>query len=170
MAEGVGVAPTLVFGYGNPSRGDDALGWRLIEQLDALRAAGRLAGVDLLSDFQLQIEHVLDLRGRTRVIFVDAELGEAPRGPCPPWRWLAVRPEAELGWTSHAVDPDQLAGLFDRLYPDDRRPLLQVLAIRGRGADLGAGLSKPARANLASAVRMLAAHLAGMNRRRAHLR
>lgn len=97
MAEGVGVAPTLVFGYGNPSRGDDALGWRLIEQLDALRAAGRLAGVDLLSDFQLQIEHVLDLRGRTRVIFVDAELGEAPGGLARRGDGLRSGPRRSLG-------------------------------------------------------------------------
>jgi len=65
------VAPLLVLAVGNPSRGDDALGPRL---LDALHAAGAdLDGqVELLGDFQLQIEHVLDLRGRRAVLFVDA--------------------------------------------------------------------------------------------------
>lgn len=69
------VIPVLVFGYGNPSRGDDALGPRLIERLQGLQDRGQLSGVELLTDFQLQIEHVLDLVGRERVILVDAALG-----------------------------------------------------------------------------------------------
>ena len=68
------VAPTLVFGIGNPSRGDDAIGPLMIERLEREQSAGRLSGVDLLTDFQLQPEHALDLRGRARVLFVDASL------------------------------------------------------------------------------------------------
>ena len=60
--------PILIFGYGNPSRGDDAIGPLLIERLEILN----LPDVDLLTDFQLQVEHALDLRGRERVLFVDA--------------------------------------------------------------------------------------------------
>ena len=48
----------LVFAWGNPSRGDDALGPALVERLEAARPAhpewGELA---LLTDFQLQPEH-----------------------------------------------------------------------------------------------------------------
>ncbi|MDP3326412.1 MAG: Ni/Fe hydrogenase, partial [Hydrogenophaga sp.] len=68
------VAPLLVFGWGNPSRGDDALGPLLVEQLAGLAqmSSGRL---ECLTDFQLQVEHALDLRGRERVLFVDAAIG-----------------------------------------------------------------------------------------------
>ena len=73
-------ASTLVFGWGNPGRGDDALGPLLIERLEAARALRPgWEGVELLCDFQLQIEHALDLQGRARVLFVDASAaGEAP--------------------------------------------------------------------------------------------
>ena len=50
-------APLLVFGYGNPSRGDDALGPALVDWLRRQRRGG--AEVELLTDFQLQIEHAL---------------------------------------------------------------------------------------------------------------
>ena len=66
------VLPLLVFGWGNLSRGDDALGPLCVEQLRAERTAS--AGVEFLDDYQLQVEHALDLVGRTRILFVNASL------------------------------------------------------------------------------------------------
>ena len=60
--------PDLIFTWGNPSRGDDALGPALYDLLQQ----EELNRVDLLTDFQLQIEHSIDLEGRERVLFVDA--------------------------------------------------------------------------------------------------
>jgi hydrogenase maturation protease len=160
MADRADPAPILIFGYGNPARGDDALGPRLIEALAAEQARGRLPGVDLLTDFQPQIEHVLDLRQRRRVIFVDADLSQPASTPTPPWRWLAVHPDPDIGWTSHQLDPGQLAGLLHRLYPD-QQPRLQLLAIRGRDVALDADLSDTAKAGLASALAMLMEELGG---------
>lgn len=69
-------APLLVLGWGNPSRGDDALGPMLVDALVAYAGRALPAGtVDCLSDYQLQIEHALDLVGRERVLFVDAARG-----------------------------------------------------------------------------------------------
>ena len=68
-------APLLVFGWGNLSRGDDALGPLFVQQLSALAGAAMPATqVDFLEDYQLQIEHALDLVSRERVLFVDASL------------------------------------------------------------------------------------------------
>ncbi|WP_462320608.1 hydrogenase maturation protease [Halochromatium sp.] len=86
--------PVLVFGYGNPSRGDDALGPRLIERLQGLQDRGQLPGVELLTDFQLQIEHVLDLVGRERVIFVDAAVGLSEPYRLTPVDWVHARTAA----------------------------------------------------------------------------
>ena len=47
----------LVFGWGNPSRGDDALGPLFVDAVEAMK----LPGVECLTDFQLQVEHALDL-------------------------------------------------------------------------------------------------------------
>jgi Ni,Fe-hydrogenase maturation factor len=66
-------APTLIIGYGNPSRGDDALGPALLEDIARLLPQHPEWGaIELLTDFQLQIEFVLDLAGRQRIIFADA--------------------------------------------------------------------------------------------------
>ena len=66
------VLPLLVFGWGNLSRGDDALGPLCVEQLRAECTAS--AGVEFLDDYQLQVEHALDLVGRTRILFVVSAL------------------------------------------------------------------------------------------------
>ena len=69
------VPPLLVLAWGNPSRGDDALGPLLAERLLAHAGAPSLVGrVEVLTDFQLQVEHALDLVGRERILFVDAAL------------------------------------------------------------------------------------------------
>jgi hydrogenase maturation protease len=73
-------APLLVIGIGNPSRGDDALGPLFIERVEILLADELARGqIELLTDFQLQLEHALDLAGRARVVFVDARC--TPRTP-----------------------------------------------------------------------------------------
>ena len=63
--------PILVFGYGNPSRGDDALASELLGLLKTSCANGELPEVfDLITDFQLQVEHTIDLKKRERVLFL----------------------------------------------------------------------------------------------------
>jgi hypothetical protein len=67
--------PLLVLAIGNPSRGDDALGPLFASARGELaRRRDRRGQVELLTDFQLQIEHALDLVGRARVVFVDASV------------------------------------------------------------------------------------------------
>ena len=64
------VPPLLVFTIGNESRGDDALAPLLVRSLaSVMEAAGR---VELIEDYQLQVEHVTDLAGRS------AATGRAP--------------------------------------------------------------------------------------------
>ena len=65
------IKPVLLFGYGNPSRGDDALGPQLLNYLEN---HCNLEHIEILSDFQLQIEHALDLENRSLVLFIDASV------------------------------------------------------------------------------------------------
>ena len=63
----------VVLAAGNRSRGDDAIGPLLLERLACwLAAAGRSGEFDLIDDYQLQIEHALDLQGRRLALFIDA--------------------------------------------------------------------------------------------------
>jgi len=141
--------PCLVFAYGNPSRGDDALGPLLIEELGRRRDAGELAEVELLTDFQLQVEHALDLIGRDRVIFVDA----AASGP-EPFAFEPLVPSAETGYTTHAMSPAAVLAVFGRVTSASPPPAW-LLAIRGYTFELGAPPSARALDNLAAAARFL---------------
>lgn len=138
------VAPLLVFGWGNASRGDDALGPLCMERL---RAAPRpAAGVDFLDDYQLQIEHALDLVGRSRVLFIDASLScSAPFEVTP----LAAAPDASR--ITHALSPQALLQVFRELR-GEAPPPATLLAIRGQRFELGAPPSAAALANLSLAL------------------
>ncbi|APR05514.1 hydrogenase maturation protease [Thauera chlorobenzoica] len=121
-------APTLVFAWGNPSRGDDALGPRFAEAVEAMG----LVGVECLTDFQLQVEHVLDLRNRSRVLFVDATVdATAPFAVSP----LAPAAAAGFGFTSHALSPATLLAVYREL--EGPPPPAWLLAIAGRQWELG---------------------------------
>ncbi|MHB8949216.1 MAG: hydrogenase maturation protease [Rhodoferax sp.] len=147
------VAPLLVFGWGNLSRGDDALGPLLIERLRAL--AGPTTAVDFLDDYQLQIEHALDLVGRQRVLFVDASLScRAPFEATP----LQAAPDCSF--STHALSPQALLKVFCDLR-GQAPPPCTLLAIRGERFGLGAPPSMAALAHLAAALAWASDWLAG---------
>lgn len=131
----------LVIAIGNPSRGDDALGPLLAERL----AAQARADVEVLVDFQLQIEHALDLEGRERVIFVDASL-EATA----PYEWQIPAPDPAFVHTTHALSPGAVLatmGMAGTPVPAE----IRVLAVRGERFELGEGLSAAALRHLEAA-------------------
>jgi hydrogenase maturation protease len=91
--------------------------------------------VDCLTDFQLQVEHALDLQGRQRVLFVDASL-DAPT-PCSLTRIEAARDDS---FTTHAMSPQAVLKVFIDI-DDDEPPPCWLLAIRGERFELGEELS-----------------------------
>lgn len=147
---GPGVAPRLIIGIGNPSRGDDAIGPCAIERLEALK----LPDAELLTDFQLQVEHALDLIGRREVVFIDAAASGAS-----PFSFDSAGPAADASATSHALSPAAVLAAFLRV-TDEPLPAAFVLAVRGYEFDLGAPMSAAAACNLEAALDMLVSHLA----------
>lgn len=143
------VAPKLVLAVGNPSRGDDALGPRAAMALQALA----LPGVEVLTDFQLQVEHALDLLGRSEVVFIDA----AASGPAP-FTFGPVAAEPEARHSSHSLSPAAVLDAYLRLV-GTAPPRSRLLAVRGYAFELGAPLSAGAECNLAAALAILAAEL-----------
>jgi hydrogenase maturation protease len=139
-------APLLVFGWGNPSRGDDALGPLFVEQLRARLDEGCVGQVDFLDDFQLQVEHALDLLGRRRVLFVDASLDCAA-----PFEATALQAVRDSSFTTHAMSPASVLQVFRDLYHAEPPPCTQ-LAIRGTAFELGEPAGDAALANLALAL------------------
>lgn len=140
--------PVLIIGVGNPSRGDDALGPLLIERLEALQ----LPGVELLTDFQLQVEYALDLQGRQQVIFVDASLTAAA-----PFTLTPAFATEDSSYSSHALSPGALLHAYQKLLGE--APPAAILAIRGEAFELGEGLSANAASSLEAAFVWLRAAL-----------
>ena len=148
------VAPLLIFGWGNPSRGDDALGPLFIEHMETLIARHPEWGeVECLTDFQLQVENALDLQGRERVLFVDASVN-AP-APC---RLERISAEKDASFTTHAMSPQSVLQVYTEI-EDNEPPPCWLLSIRGEHFELGAPLSDNARNYLEHALDTAAAWL-----------
>lgn len=139
------VPPILVFGWGNLSRGDDALGPMCLDHLRALFAGDRR--VECLDDYQLQVEHALDLVGRQRVLFVDASLNcQAP------FEVTQLHAAQDASFTTHAMSPQALMQVFADLQ-GVAPPPCTLLAIRGARFGLGEPPSAQALKHLDAALR-----------------
>ena len=137
--------PVLIFGYGNPSRGDDAIAPQLLSRLEALQPAG----VELITDFQLQVEHALDLEGRELALFIDASVSGAA-----PYSFSRLLPEQDNSYTSHEMSPASVLHVYQKINLEAPPPSY-LLAVRGEFFDLGAPLSEAAEENAAAAFELL---------------
>jgi hydrogenase maturation protease len=141
-------APLLVFGWGNRSRGDDALGPLFVEQLGTeLADAVETGEIELMDDYQLQPEHALDLVGRQRVLFVDASLDCAA-----PFEVTVLRADpTPAAVTTHALSPQALLQVYRRLHAAEA-PACTLLAVRGEAFELGEAPGAAALENLRKAL------------------
>lgn len=124
-------AAVLVFGWGNASRGDDALGPLFVERLRGRLGASAEGRVDFLDDYQLQVEYALDLVGRERVLFVDASLSCAA-----PFEATPIEPQRDHTFTTHAMSPAAVLQVYRQLRSGEPPPCT-LLAIRGERFVLG---------------------------------
>ena len=142
----------LIFGYGNPSRGDDALGPELLGLLEGERE--RRPGwetIETQTDFQLQIEHALDLEGRGLALFIDASVS----GPGP-FAFVRVLPEEDRTYSSHALSPAAVLQVWEQVKGVPAPPTY-LLTVRGYEFELGEPIGEAARANLEAAFRFAVA-------------
>ena len=146
----------LVLAWGNPSRGDDALGPLLAERLLAhAQVAGLVDRVEVLTDFQLQVEHALDLVGRERILFVDAALDLAE-----PFTVRPLRAARGGGLGSHALAPEVVLQVYQDLHGHPPPPAT-LLAIRASAFELGTAPGTEALADLEQAITWARGWLSG---------
>lgn len=135
----------LLFGYGNPGRGDDALGSLLAERIDQLK----LVNVTCLIDMQLQIEHATDLMDYDWILFADADMSCRD-----PFEFSAVSAEKDSSYTSHVLTPAALLFVYQQVYARCAPPAF-LLRIRGYHFELGDGLTAQAIMNLEAAIKQI---------------
>ncbi|MFZ2169069.1 MAG: hydrogenase maturation protease [Methylococcaceae bacterium] len=136
------VKPVLLFGYGNLSRGDDALGPLLLEYVES---HFDLDGIEILSDFQLQIEHALDLENRSLILFVDASVSCTSA-----FDFAVLTPARDKSYTTHAMSPAAVLDVYQSIKKQTPPPCF-LLSIKGEKFELGEGLSANAEQHLAQA-------------------
>lgn len=137
------IAPTLIFSYGNPSRGDDGLGPAMFELLENNKQESQeLDKVDLLTDYQLQIEHSLDLEHRECVLFIDASISAQA-----PYEFRQLQPERDNSYTTHAMSPVSVLDVYQQIN-QCKPPPSYMLTIRGYEFGLGQALTEQAELNL----------------------
>ncbi|HUW26488.1 MAG TPA: hydrogenase maturation protease [Gallionella sp.] len=142
------IAPILIFAIGNESRGDDALAPLLVRDLEGwAEAAGLDERVELIEEYQLQVEHVTDLLERSVVLFVDADVSCTE-----PFYFSAITGEHDNSYTSHAMTPAALLHAYRKVYEEDAPPAF-LLRIRGYDFELGNPLGDRAAANLEHAAK-----------------
>lgn len=140
------IKPILVFGYGNLSRGDDALGVLMLEHIEAHFS---LENIDLLTDFQLQIEHALDLENRELVVFVDASVKSDIA-----FEFTRLQPVRDLSHTTHAMSPAAILDTYQTIKKESPPPCF-LLAIGADSFELGEDLGEKAKQNLAQACEFM---------------
>ena len=136
-------APTLIFAYGNPSRGDDALGPAMLELLEqSKRKSSEPARFDLLTDYQLQIEHAIDLEQRECVLFVDASVSASA-----PYEFHRLQAARDSSYTTHAMSPAAVLDVYQQIKQREPPPSY-MLSIRGYEFELGQAITEQANINL----------------------
>ena len=144
-------APIVVFAVGNPSRGDDAIGPVLHGQLEKwLKNENLSEQVELIEDFQLNIEHALDLQDRQLAIFIDA----GQNTPAP-YEFRQIFRSTIASHSTHALPPESVLQVYWQMEGQEP-PAAFVLCVRGEQFELGAALSPAATEHCAAAFELLA--------------
>jgi hydrogenase maturation protease len=139
-------AATLVVGYGNALRGDDAVGCRVAE---LLAGDARLAGARIEARHQLTPELAEDIAAAGLVVLIDAAEGEASPGE------VRVEPvvgrgEMRASRGSHSCEAAAIVDLAERVY--GRAAPVVLVHVAGQCFEPGSDLSPAVAAALPIAV------------------
>ena len=124
----------VVFGWGNVSRGDDGVGPLLLSRIEK----ARWDDATTIEDWQLQLEHALDLEGAELALFLDAGTGTPA-----PFSFREIFPREGMTHTSHALPPESVLAVYRKVTGKAPPPAF-LLCVRGDTFELGEGLSEDA--------------------------
>lgn len=134
-----------VFAWGNTCRGDDAIGPLLAERL----RSGDTAGLRVIEDHQLNIEHVTDLCRDVTALFIDASV-EIDQG----FRLERIGPSRDGNFSTHAISPQALLNVYQTT-TGEPAPDAWLLHVAARDFRLGGEPGDVARRAMAEAGRFL---------------
>ena len=143
------IMKTLIYGYGNPGRQDDALGIRLAEKIEEWIQQENITNMEVDYNYQLNIEDADRIAGFDLVIFADASIEEMND-----FLFTEVNPsKATIEFTMHAVSPSFVIDLCKKLY--GKCPKTFLLHVKGYEWEFVEELTENAMLNLAKATAFL---------------
>lgn len=140
---------TLIYGYGNPGRQDDALG---ILCANAIEKWAKNEGLDWLAietNYQLNIEDASTISEYEEVFFVDASQEEIDGVTLTE----VVPNDAKIEFSMHALSPMYVLHLCHQIF--GVRPKTKLVHIKGFSWGFDEGLSREANKNLQKAILLL---------------
>ena len=155
MGKGQAMAPlpgedevpgTLIIGYGNPMRGDDAIGCHAARVLE--QHFWNDPDVEVIAAQQLTPEMVDDILQRDFVLFLDASFGDQPGTILR----TTVSPEPGPGGFSDHLTPASLLTAAEQLYGD--APFAMSITMAGWSFDLGQKMSQIATRRMPDFIRL----------------
>ena len=143
--------PVVVFAVGNPSRGDDAIGPVICGRLEKwLENEGLADQFELIEEFQLQIEHAMDLQDRQLALFIDAGANTPA-----PYTFERIAPSEAVAHTTHELPPEAVLQVYLQTEGVEPPPAF-VLCVSGEKFELGEPLTAAAFGYVEEALRLLA--------------
>jgi hydrogenase maturation protease len=139
---------TLVYGYGNPGRGDDGLGPAIAEKIQAWVAENNVPGVDTDSNYQLNIEDAYNIKDYDIVIFADASYEDIEH-----FIIEKVTPDEKTAFNTHSVSAGFVLNLCNKMY--GKEPQVFLLHLKGYDFELKEELSDRAVSSLEMAYNYL---------------
>jgi len=137
---------TLIIGYGNMLRGDDAVGCRAAYELEQLFRDA--PDVEVIASQQLTPEMADDVAGSNFVLFLDAAIGEEPGT----LRRTRVAPQPGPTGFTHQWTPSALLSAAEQLYGDV--PPAMSITLAGWSFDLSNRLSPGAAQRFPEMIRL----------------
>lgn len=154
---------TLVIGWGNELRSDDAAGLHFVRRLEA----EKLPGVETMEVPQLTPELALDVAGAGKVVFVDASVSEASTARRDPklekigFPSSCATPTRQIPTCIHSLGPEGVLELAEGLY--GQRPEAWILSLPVESLEIGFGLSVFAEKGIEKAFHFLSPDNASSN-------
>ena len=136
----------LIIGYGNPMRGDDAIGCHAARALE--QHFWNDPDVEVITAQQLTPEMAEDISQRAFVLFLDASFGDSPGTIMR----ATVSPEPGPGGFSHDLTPSSLLTAAEQLYGD--APFAMSITLAGWSFELGQKMSQIATRRMPEFIRL----------------
>ncbi len=135
----------LLYGYGNPGRQDDGLGNVFIDRIEEWIKKQGIEGIELDSNYQLNIEDAEAISGKDLAIFIDASVEDIED-----YCISKVTESSEITYTTHAASPGYIVDLCKQIY--GKAPVTYLVHIKGVEWAFKEGLTEKAVSHLEMAL------------------